>query len=94
MVTASANPKQFVITSDTDFAEILDDPAGNGVQYILAVPNTKRGVADAVNRRYPTMFETGSGGVGALVLEMRNDGGTEPEMWRLYRVTGQLTPGG
>ena len=52
------------------------------------------GVADAVNRRYPTMFETGSGGVGALVLEMRNDGGTEPEMWRLYRVTGQLTPGG
>ncbi|BCN51405.1 hypothetical protein RE9416_47060 [Prescottella equi] len=94
VVTASANPKQFVITSDTDFAEILDDPAGNGVQYILAVPNTKRGVADAVNRRYPTMFETGSGGVGALVLEMRNDGGTEPEMWRLYRVTGQLTPGG
>ncbi len=51
-------------------------------------------MADAVNRRYPTMFETGSGGVGALVLEMRNDGGTEPEMWRLYRVTGQLTPGG
>lgn len=94
VVTASENPKQFVITSDTDFAKILDDPAGHGVQYILAVPNTKRGVADAVNRRYPTMFETGSGGVGALVLEMRNDGGTEPEMWRLYRVTGQLTPGG
>ncbi|MFM1730060.1 ABC transporter [Prescottella soli] len=94
VVTASENPKQFVVTSDTDFTKILDDPAGHGVQYILAVPNTKRGVADAVNRRYPTMFETGSGGVGALVLEMRNDGGTEPEMWRLYRVTGQLTPGG
>lgn len=94
VVTASENPKQFVITSDTDFPRILDDPAAHGVQYILAVPNTKRGVADAVNRRYPTMFETGSGGVGALVLEMRNDGGTEPEMWRLYRVTGQLTPGG
>ncbi|QBJ98672.1 ABC transporter [Rhodococcus sp. ABRD24] len=94
VVTASNNPKQFVITSDTDFTKILDDPAGHGVQYILAVPNTKRGIADAVNRRYPTMFETGSGGVGALVLEMRNDGGTEPEMWRLYRVTGQLTPGG
>lgn len=94
VVTASENPKQFVITSDTDFARILDDPAGHGVQYILAVPNAKRGVADAVNRRYPTMFETGSGGVGALVLEMRNDGGTEPEMWRLYRVTGQLRPGG
>lgn len=94
VVTSSANPKQFVVTSDTDFAKILDDPAGHGVQYILAVPNTKRGVADAVNRRYPTMFETGSGGVGALVLEMHNDGGTEPDMWRLYRVTGQLTPGG
>lgn len=94
VVTASENPQQFVITSDTDFTRILDDPAGHGVRYILAVPNTKRGVADAVNRRYPTMFDTGSGGVGALVLEMRNDGGTEPEMWRLYRVTGPLTPGG
>lgn len=94
IVTSSAKPKQFVITSDTDFVRILDDPAAHGVEYIVTVPNVKRGTADAVNRRYPTMYETGSGGVGALVLEMPNDSKAEPENWRLYRVTGQITPGG
>lgn len=94
IVTSSAKPKQFVITSDTDFVRILDDPAAHGVEYIITVPNVKRGTADAVNRRYPTMYETGSGGVGALVLEMPNDSKAEPENWRLYRVTGQITPGG
>ncbi|PTR25769.1 dolichyl-phosphate-mannose-protein mannosyltransferase [Rhodococcus sp. OK519] len=94
IVTSSAKPKQFVITSDTDFVRILDDPAAHGVQYIITVPNVKRGTADAVNRRYPTMYENGSSGVGALMLEMPNDSKAEPENWRLYRVTGQITPGG
>ena len=94
VVTASDNPKQFVITSDTDFVKILNNPSEYGVEYILAVPNEKRGVADAVNRRYPTMYETGSGGIGALVIEVENDGGTEPPAWRLYRITGDRQTGG
>lgn len=94
VVTASDNPKQFVITSDTDFVQILNNPSEFGVQYILTVPNEDRGVADAINRRYPTMYETGSGGIGALVIEVENDGGTVPPAWRLYRVTGNQQSGG
>lgn len=88
VVASSANPKQFVVTSDTDFVRILNDPARYGVKYILTVPNSGRGVSDAVNRRYPTMFEDGAGGIGALELEIYNDGGSEPTLWRLYAVTG------
>lgn len=81
VITASDNPKQFVITSDTDFVKILNNPSESGVEYILTVPNEERGVADAINRRYPTMYETGSGGIGALVIEVENDG-------ERYRQTG------
>ena len=94
VVTASDNPKQFVITSDTDFVKILNNPSESGVEYILTVPNEERGVADAINRRYPTMYETGSGGIGALVIEVENDGGTVPPNWRLYRLTGNKQEGG
>ncbi|MFE4498547.1 ArnT family glycosyltransferase [Rhodococcus sp. NPDC056743] len=94
VVTASDKPKQFVITSDTDFVKILNNPSENGVEYILTVPNEERGVADAINRRYPTMYETGSGGIGALVIEVENDGGTVPPAWRLYRLTGNHQSGG
>ncbi|MGG7102303.1 phospholipid carrier-dependent glycosyltransferase [Rhodococcus sp. 24CO] len=94
VITASDNPKQFVITSDTDFVKILNNPSESGVEYILTVPNEERGVADAINRRYPTMYETGSGGIGALVIEVENDGGTVPPNWRLYRLTGNKQEGG
>lgn len=88
VVTSSANPKQFVITSDTDFVPTLNDLAGHGVQYVLSVPNERRGTADAVNRRYPTMYENGSGGVATLVLEIPNTPNIDPVRWRLYRVVG------
>jgi hypothetical protein len=40
------------------------------------------------------MYETGSGGIGALVIEVENDGGTVPPNWRLYRLTGNKQEGG
>jgi hypothetical protein len=39
------------------------------------------------------MYDTGAGGVGALVLEVPNDGGMDPSAWRLYRVTGERQTG-
>ncbi|WP_067655343.1 glycosyltransferase family 39 protein [Nocardia harenae] len=84
IVVASDNPKQFVIPSDEDFITVLSDPAAHGVRYILAVPATGRGAADAVNRRYPTIYENG-GEVAVLELEAPNDGQDQPD-WRLYRV--------
>ncbi|WP_280447051.1 glycosyltransferase family 39 protein [Nocardia brasiliensis] len=86
VVIASAHPDQFVVPSDRDFVRVLNRPAERGVRYILAVPATGRGVSDAVNRRYPTLYENGAE-IATLTLEVPNDGAGEPD-WRLYRVLG------
>ncbi|MGW0182944.1 ABC transporter [Nocardia sp. NPDC003345] len=82
--TATDRPKTFVIPSDQDFITVLNDPAAHGVRYILAVPNSGRGTSDAVNVRYPTLYETGAD-IATLELEIPNDGDNQPT-WRLYRV--------
>ncbi|WP_308170490.1 ABC transporter [[Mycobacterium] fortunisiensis] len=84
VVVASRDPKTFIVPSDNDFVKVLNDPAAFGVKYLLSVPNTGRGVSDAVNLRYPTLYETG-GDVATLELEIPNDGDGQPD-WRLYRV--------
>ncbi|WKG04776.1 glycosyltransferase family 39 protein [Mycolicibacterium sp. HK-90] len=84
VVVASRNSKTFVLPSDSDFVKLLNDPAAFGVKYLLAVPNTGRGVSDALNMRYPTLYETGAE-VATLELEIPNDGDNQP-VWRLYRV--------
>lgn len=81
---ASRHPDQFVIPSDRDFVRVLNRPAERGVKYILTVPNSGRGTSDAVNRRYPTIYENGAG-IATLSLEIPNDGAGQPN-WRLYRV--------
>ncbi|MGE2730064.1 ABC transporter [Mycolicibacterium vaccae] len=84
VVVASRQPKTFVVPSDRDFVRLLNDPAGNDIRYLLAVPNTGRGAADAVNLRYPTLYETGSD-IATLELEVINQGANQPN-YRLYRV--------
>jgi 4-amino-4-deoxy-L-arabinose transferase-like glycosyltransferase len=84
IIAASLRPKMFVIPSDPDFTELLNDPVENGVRYLLSVPPTGRGTSDALNLRYPTLYETGAE-VATLELEIPNDGDGQPD-WRLYRV--------
>lgn len=86
VVAASSRPKQFVVPSDEDFTTILNDPAEAGVRLMLTVPNTGRGESDALNRRYPTVWDNGAE-VGTLVVEVPNDGADQP-IWRIYRVIG------
>ncbi|ULE33869.1 ArnT family glycosyltransferase [Mycobacterium sp. IDR2000157661] len=86
VVAASQRPKTFVVPSDPDFATLLNDPVGQGVEYLLAVPPTGRGVSDALNVRYPTLYDTGAD-IATLELEIPNDGDGQPT-WRLYRVNG------
>ncbi|MGZ6780931.1 MAG: ABC transporter, partial [Mycobacterium sp.] len=59
-------------------------PPHTGVKYLLAVPPKGRGVSDALNVRYPTLFDTGAD-IASLALEIPNDGDSQPT-WRLYRV--------
>ncbi|WP_167105959.1 ABC transporter [Mycobacterium sp. DL592] len=84
VVAASRHPRTFVVPSDPDFVRLLNNPSGNGVRYLLAVPPTGRGVSDALNQRYPTLYDTGAD-VATLELEIPNDGVGQPN-WRLYRV--------
>ncbi|MGC4934326.1 ArnT family glycosyltransferase [Gordonia sp. DT30] len=86
VVVQSVRPKQFVIPSDPDFTEILNSPKSAGVQYMLAVPDEGRGVSDALNQRYPTLYDNGAQ-VAVRVLDVRNQGADLPD-WRVYRVTG------
>jgi hypothetical protein len=86
VVAASEHPTRFVIPSDLDFTKILNDPATGGVRYLLTVPNEGRGVSDAINRRYPTIYDNGAE-LYPLVLEVPNDGADQPN-WRLYQVPG------
>jgi hypothetical protein len=73
-----------VITSDPDFVRILNDPAAARIRYLLAVPPTGRGVSDALNRRFPTLYASGAD-ISTLELEIPNDGDGQPN-WRLFRV--------
>ncbi|WP_082963506.1 ArnT family glycosyltransferase [Mycolicibacterium peregrinum] len=88
ILAASSRPRVFVIPSDPDFTELLNDPTANGVKYLLAVPATGRGTSDALNVRYPTLYDTGAE-VATLELEIPNDGDGQPD-WRLYRVNEQV----
>ncbi|MGV0851643.1 ABC transporter [Mycolicibacterium phlei] len=91
VVAASDNPKTFVVPSDPDFTEKLNDPVGQGVKYLLAVPPSGRGISDALNVRYPTLYDNGAE-IATLELEIPNDGDSQPD-WRLYRVD-EPTPAG
>ncbi|MFT3716329.1 MAG: glycosyltransferase family 39 protein [Gordonia sp. (in: high G+C Gram-positive bacteria)] len=93
VVVRSRHPKQFVIPSDQDFPEILNDPVHFGVKYMLSVPDTGRGKSDALNLRYPTLYETGAD-IAVLRMEARNQGQDQPD-WRIYEVVGDPgDPGG
>ncbi|BBX87150.1 ArnT family glycosyltransferase [Mycolicibacterium aubagnense] len=84
IVAASHHPKTFVVPSDLDFVTDLDEPVKNGIKYLLAVPRVGRGTVDALNLRYPTLYDTGAN-VATLELEIPNNGDNQPN-WRLYRV--------
>lgn len=84
VLAASEHPERFVVPSDRDFTTILNDPASAGVRYLLTVPNSGRGESDAINRRYPTIYDNG-GTIATLEYDMPNDGADQPD-WRIYRV--------
>ena len=84
IVLASDNPEQFVIPSDRDWAQVLADPVGHGIRYLLTVPDEGRGEVDSLNRRFPDVY-VGGADVGPLRLDAVNDGGGPN--WRLYELT-------
>jgi hypothetical protein len=84
---SSDDPKQFVITSDYDFNAVMNRPWDFGVRYIVA-SNPAFSDADALNVRYPTLWDDGAG-LGTLVHSVY--GATGDERFRVYRITGRPT---
>jgi len=81
---SSVNPKQFVVTSDYDFKAALNRPWVHRVVYLL-LSNPSFTNADAINIRYPTLWNTGAG-FSTLVYTMSVADGEE--RFRIYEVTG------
>ena len=81
----STNPKQFTITSDYDFKAALNRPWEYGIKYLVA-SNPFLSVEDALNLRYPTLWNDGAG-FSKLVLTMMN-GASDDDRFRIYEVTG------
>jgi hypothetical protein len=79
----SQHRKQFVITSDYDFAAFLNAPYASGIRYILVSDPVQDGRADAINQRYPTIYRDGAG-IASLVMTVPATG--DDQTWRLYRV--------
>lgn len=77
----SAHPDRFVITSDSDFRERVADLST--VKYVLVPENTGLLQIDAVNRRWPSLFDSGPG-ADSLVKEWPSADG-RPH-WRLFLV--------
>jgi hypothetical protein len=84
IVLSSRHPEQFVITSDRDFKITLADPSLWGVKYLLDQPPVGLGRLNAVNREFPTLYETGRP-VGKLVRQFTNRGNPRPS-WRMYEI--------
>jgi hypothetical protein len=80
---ASKHPTMFEITTDRQFKAALDGVGSNRVQYILDVPSGGRFAANAVNVKFPTMYENGA---GIATLEREFVSTSDQPSWRLYRL--------
>lgn len=89
VLIASRRPAQFVATPDLDFPSAvagLDSPrvpAGPPVRYVLDVPSSGLGRANAVNVRFPSFYADGAG-IATLSREFPATSDQPP--WRLYQL--------
>jgi hypothetical protein len=87
VILASRAPRQFIITSDRDFALAVANPAAFGVRYLLVpapADGNSLGSLDALNRAYAGLWASGTAS-GSLEHEFAGPG--KRVEWRLYRVS-------
>ena len=86
VILASRTPRQFIITSDRDFALAIANPSAFGVRYLLVpapADGNSLGSLDALNHAFPGLWPSGAAS-GALEQEFA--GRDKKVEWRLYRV--------
>jgi hypothetical protein len=87
VILASRTPRQFIITSDRDFALAVANPSAFGVRYLLVpapADGNSLGSLDALNRAFPGLWPSATAS-GALDHEFAGPG--KRVEWRLYRVS-------
>jgi hypothetical protein len=87
VILASRAPRQFIITSDRDFALAVANPSAFGVRYLLVpapADGNSLGSLDALNRAFPGLWPSASASGG---LEHEFAGPGKRVEWRLYRVS-------
>ena len=82
IILESADPTQFITTSDRDFQQVLLDPAAFHVKFLLVPEDVGYQSLDALNQAYPGIYKTGAG-ISQLVAQFSAGGNN----WRLYQVT-------
>jgi 4-amino-4-deoxy-L-arabinose transferase-like glycosyltransferase len=85
VVLQSRQPDVFVITPDRDFPAVVADPAAFGIRYLVVPPAFGYGLADAIERSHPGMYDTGAG-MADLVKQFGS--GDVSSTWRLYQLRG------
>lgn len=88
IVLQSSDPDSFLITSDREFQDVVENPASE-VDAILVPEPTGLGQYDAINSTYPTLWANGAEWA-RFVTEFETPY-AEPvtgSRWRLYEVTG------
>jgi hypothetical protein len=91
IVLRSDDPSRFVITSDRDFTKVMNDPQRD-VDAILVPRPVGLGAADAINRRYPDLWEDGASWA-RLVADLEVSAASTDEHWRLYAVVDDSSEG-
>lgn len=74
----SGEPRRFIANADRDFAEAVNRPQAHA-RWALVSSTRLEGVLNAINRRYPMLYEQGAPWA-ELVREWPDVG------WRLYRI--------
>lgn len=83
IILESADPTQFITTSDRDFQQALLDPIAFGVEYLLVPEDVGYQSLDAINRAYPGIYRGGAAIAPTMVAQFGSGGNN----WRLYRVS-------
>jgi len=92
VILASRAPRQFIITSDRDFALAVANPAAYGVRYLLVpapADGNSLGSLDALNHAFPGLWPSAAASGG---LEHEFAGPDKRVEWRLYRVSAIAPP--
>jgi hypothetical protein len=83
------HPDRFVIPADQNYEQVMGDPYANGARYLVVIPPNGPGALYTLNRFYPGLYQ---GCLAHTQLALTVAGTGTPSQWRVYRLTGPITP--